>query len=196
MPLRISGKNVDIGQTLRDHIETRLSDALGKYFSGGFKGTVVVAREGSGYSTDCTLHLDSGTVLHTEGQAHEVYGSADQAVERLAKRLRRYKRKLKSHHGPEAASEAPEASVEAQAYVLATPDDEEDMPDDYSPVVVAETTEQIRTATVGRAVMDLDLSGAPVMVFRNAGSGAINVVYRRADGNIGWIDPSLTQLAS
>lgn len=193
MPLRISGKNVDIGQALREHLETKISDALGKFFDGGYTGTIVVEREGSGYCVDGNLHLSSGTVLQAHGKGHEVYAAADQAVERIAKRLRRYKRKLKDHHGAE-DRDTPEP-VEAQAYVLAAPQDDEEVPEDFAPLVVAETTQTIRTATVGSAVMDLDLSGAPVVVFRNAGSGAINVVYRRADGNIGWIDPAIVEMA-
>lgn len=192
MPLRISGKNVDIGQALREHIETRVSDALGKFFDGGFTGHVVVEREGSGYAAECSIHLDTGTVLQTSGSAHEIYAAADQAADRLGTRLRRYKRKLKKYHA-NTGSEAP--GIDVPAYVLAAPVDDEEVPEDYAPLVVAETTQTIRTATVGRAVMDLDLSGAPVVVFRNAGSGAINVVYRRSDGNIGWIDPALTGLA-
>jgi ribosomal subunit interface protein len=191
MPLRISGKNVDIGQALREHIESRVSEALGKYFDGGFTGHVVVEPEGSGYGVDCTIHLDTGTMLQASGSAHEVYAAADQAAERMGKRLRRYKRKLKNHPARDVRELPPQEEV--PAYVLAPPDDDEEVPEDYAPVVVAETTQVIRTATVGRAVMDLDLSGAPVMVFRNAGSGAINVVYRRPDGNIGWIDPALTE---
>jgi ribosomal subunit interface protein len=193
MPLRISGKNVDIGQALREHIEVRVSDALGKYFDGGYTGHAVVAREGSSYATDCTIHLDTGISLQAHGASHEVYASADQAVDRIGKRLRRYKRKLKNH---QPGREPVEEVIEAQSYVLAMPDEDEDLPEDFAPVVVAEATQSIPTATVGRAVMDLDLTGAPVLVFRNAGSGTINVVYRRADGNIGWIDPSLNEIAS
>jgi ribosomal subunit interface protein len=190
MPLRISGKNVDIGQALREHIEGQVSEALGKYFDGGYTGHVVVEPEGSGYSVECTIHLDTGTLLQASGSAHEVYAAADRAVDRMSKRLRRYKRKLKNH--PARDTREPVQVEEAAAFVLAPPEDDEEVPEDYAPLVVAETTQVIRTATVGRAVMDLDLSGAPVMVFRNAGSGAINVVYRRPDGNIGWIDPALT----
>jgi ribosomal subunit interface protein len=197
MPLRISGKNVDIGQALREHITGRVSEALGKFFDGGYTGHVVVEREGSGYAVDANLHLSSGTILQSTGTAHEVYAAADQAVERIAARLRRYKRKLKKHHAAvEGGREGDRFEpIEAQAYVLAAPDEEEELPEDFAPVVVAETTQKISTATVGRAVMDLDLSGAPVVVFRNAGTGAINVVYRRPDGNIGWIDPTLNELA-
>ncbi|WP_181703488.1 ribosome hibernation-promoting factor, HPF/YfiA family [Chthonobacter albigriseus] len=192
MPLRISGKNVDIGQALREHVETRLSDALGKYFDGGYGGHVVIEREGSGYRAECSIHLDTGTHLTTTGSAHEVYAAADQATDRIGTRLRRYKRKLRKYNGANGADAGP--VEEAPSYVLAAPDEEEEVPEDFAPLVVAETTQPIRTATVGRAVMDLDLSGAPVVVFRNAGSGAINVVYRRPDGNIGWIDPALADL--
>jgi ribosomal subunit interface protein len=195
MPLRISGKNVDIGQALREHITARVSEALGKFFDGDYTGHVVVEREGSGYAVDANLHLSSGTILQATGSAHEVYAAADQAAERIASRLRRYKRKLKKHHAVDAREEPAFEPLEAQAYVLAAPEEDEEVPEDFAPVVVAETTQRILTASVGRAVMDLDLSGAPVIVFRNAGTGAINVVYRRPDGNIGWIDPTLNEIA-
>jgi len=200
MPLRISGKNVDIGQALREHIVGQTSDVLGKYFDGTYTGHVVVQREGSGYNVDCSIHLSSGTVLQSHGIAHEVYPAADQAIERIGKRLRRYKRKLKSHHGSDMAGDANglddgRDDIEAQSYVFAAVEEEE-VADDFAPVVVAETRQTIRTSSVSKAVMDLDLTGAPVLVFRNAGSGAINVVYRRSDGNIGWIDPALADLAN
>ncbi|WP_181708634.1 ribosome hibernation-promoting factor, HPF/YfiA family [Chthonobacter rhizosphaerae] len=195
MPLRISGKNVDIGQALRVHIEGRISEALDKYFDGGYTGHVVVEREGSGYSTDCSIHLDTGTVLQSRATAHEIYAAADQAAERIGKRLRRYKRKLKGRHPAENGRDE-DRSFEAPSYVLAAPDEDEEVAEDFAPVVVAETTQRIATTTVGRAVMDLDLTGVPVVVFRNAGSGAINVVYRRGDGNIGWIDPALSDMSS
>lgn len=199
MPLRISGKNVDIGQALRVHIEGRISEALDKYFDGGYTGHVVVEREGSGYSAECSIHLDTGTALQARAVAHEVYAAADQAAERIGKRLRRYKRKLKGRHtgdGRDMDHLNGGPSFEAPAYVIAAPDEDEEVPEDFAPVVVAETTQRIVTTTVGKAVIDLDLTGAPVVVFRNAGSGAINVVYRRGDGNIGWIDPALSDLTS
>lgn len=197
MPLRISGKNFDIGQALREHMTAQVSDALGKYFGGGYTGHAVFEPDGPGYRVEMSIHLDSGTTMQATGQAHEVYAAADQAVDRIARRLRRYKRKLKNHHAEieNGKDEAAFRALEAQSYVLAAPDEEEEVPEDFAPLVVAETTQKIQTATVGRAVMDLDLTGAPVVVFRNAGSGAINVVYRRPDGNIGWIDPALNELA-
>jgi ribosomal subunit interface protein len=197
MPLRVSGKNVDIGQALREHINAQVSDALGKYFDGTYTGHVVVEREGPGYHVDCSIHLSSGSVLHSHAIGHDVYPAADQAVARIVKRLQRYKSKLKSHHSHDDQRAVPAYEpLEAQSYVLEAPDDDaEEIGDDFSPVVVAETTEKIKTASVGEAVMDLDLTGAPVVVFRNAGTGVINVVYRRRDGNIGWIDPTLNDMA-
>ncbi|MDQ0315158.1 ribosome hibernation-promoting factor, HPF/YfiA family [Amorphus orientalis] len=183
--LKISGKNMDIGNALRERIQDRVDDAVRKYFDGGYSGQIVVEPEGSGFKTDCSVHLDTGVVLKTSATASDATASFDQAAERVEKRLRRYKRRLKSHHTP-ANGEA----LEASSFVLAKPDEEDEVPVDYSPVVVAETATHVRTMTVGMAVLDLDLTEAPVVVFRSAANGAINVVYRRSDGNIGWIDPA------
>lgn len=189
MTLRISGKNVDIGQALREHIDGRVGDAVGKYFDGGVGGHVTLEREGSGFRTECVLALDTGITLQSSGRSMDPYGSFDQAAERIEKRLRRYKRRLKDHNNGEARGEG---TLPAQAYVIEALDEDEEPPADFNPVVVAETSQPIRTMTVGMAVMELDLTGVPVVVFRNAGgSDSINVVYRREDGNIGWIDPAL-----
>jgi ribosomal subunit interface protein len=186
MTLQISGKNVDIGEALRAHIEGRVSEAVAKYFGGGFDGHVVLEREGSGFRAEGTVHLDSGVVLQATGRAHEAYACFDQAAERIEKRLRRYKRRLKDHHR---AGESEEWA--AQSYVIEAPAEDGEIPADFKPVVVAETAQRLRTMTVGMAVMELDLTGAPVVMFRNAGTGEFSVVFRRSDGNIGWIDPSL-----
>jgi ribosomal subunit interface protein len=187
MGLRISGKHMDIGDAFRVRIEDRMNEALAKYFDRGADGHVTVEKSGYRFTTDCMLHLDSGIVLQATGEAQEPQASFDAAAERIEKRLRRYKRRLKSHKSDEAA-----ARVEEYAYRVleALPEDaEEDIPDDYSPVVVAETSMQLSTMPVSSAVLQLDLQDNPVYVFRNAGSGDVNLVYRRADGNIGWIDP-------
>ncbi|MEW5424246.1 ribosome-associated translation inhibitor RaiA [Amorphus sp. 3PC139-8] len=183
--LKISGKNLDIGNALRERIQERIEEAVRKYFDGGYSGQVVVEPEGFGFKTDCAIHLDTGVVLKTSANAADATVSFDQAAERVEKRLRRYKRRLKSHH-PQQNGEA----IEAQSFVLATPEEDEEVPVDYSPVVVAETATHIRTMTVGMAVLDLDLTESPVVVFRSAANGTINVVYRRSDGNVGWIDPA------
>ncbi len=187
MTLRISGKNVDVGDAMRVHAQERIDDALSKYFDGGYNGTVTLGREGSGYRAECKIHLDTGVVLQTSADSQDPRVSFDQAADRIEKRLRRYKRKLKDHHNGDKNAEA----FEATAYVIASPEDDEELEENFNPIVIAETPERVKTLTVGMAVMELDLTEVPVIMFRNAGNGSVNVVYRRADGNIGWIDPSL-----
>jgi len=188
--LRVSGKNVDLGEALRSRIAQRIEEIVCKYFDGGYDGHATVEPEGSAFRTDCSIHLDSGIVLHTAAVAHDAHASFEQAAGRIEKRLRRYKRKLKGRHGADVAA------FEAASYVLAAPAEEEEVPSDYHPLVVAETATRVRTMTVGMAVMELDLTEAPVVVFRSAVHGGVNVVYRRADGNVGWIDPELAKSRS
>ncbi|MBB5754055.1 ribosome hibernation-promoting factor, HPF/YfiA family [Prosthecomicrobium pneumaticum] len=190
MTLRISGKNIEIGSAFRSHAEGRIGDAVSKYFDGGFNGHLTLEPDGSGYRVDCTVHLDTGVTLQAEGSGHDVYRTFDVAAERIEKRLRRYKRRLRDHHhGLNGAAAGPD--LDAASYVLAAPDDETEIGADYHPVVIAESTTQLRTLSVSGAVIAMDLADAPVLVFRHAGHGGVNVVYRRADGNIGWIDPAL-----
>ncbi|WP_310618562.1 ribosome hibernation-promoting factor, HPF/YfiA family [Flexibacterium corallicola] len=189
MTLRISGRNVDIGDATRGHVENRIADALEKYYPGAYTGHVTISREGSGFRSECTIHLSTGVVLQVSGDNHDPRQSFDIAAERMEKRLRRYNRKLKAHHG----NGADRDSLDATSYVLAEPEEEEEVPADYKPLVVAETSAAVKTMTVGMAVMELDLSEAPVVMFRNAGNGGVNVVFRRTDGNIGWIDPVLAE---
>jgi ribosomal subunit interface protein len=188
MALRISGKNLDVGDAYRTHVEERLGDALRKYFDGGFTGHVVLEREGSWFRTDCTLHLDTGIALQATGRAQEAHPSLDIAADRIEKRLRRYHRRLKDHRPPNRAE-----TESATSYVIATLDELEDVAADYAPTIIAEETTHLETMTVGKAVMGMDLSDLPLVIFRNAGHGGINVVYRRSDGHIGWIDPTLDQ---
>jgi ribosome hibernation promoting factor len=186
MSLRISGKNLDIGDAFRIQVETRLGEALKKYFDGGFTGHVTLERDGPGFKTECVIHLDTGILLQAEGRAQDPHQSFDKAAERIEKRLRRYKRRLKEHH-PARRGE----TLSATSYVIAAPDEETEVPLDDSPAIIAEESTDLETMTVGRAVMAMDLADAPVVVFRHAGHGGVNVVYRRRDGHIGWIDPSL-----
>jgi len=188
MALRISGKNVDVGDAMREHITDRIEDALEKYFTGGFTGHVTLSREGTGFKSECSLHLDTGIVLQVSAQDQDPRNSFDQAADKIEKRLRRYKRKLKDHHGHNGADRE---AFEAASYVLASPDEDEELPADFNPLVIAETSAKVKTMTVGMAVMELDLTEAPVVMFKNAANGGVNVVYRRSDGNIGWIDPAL-----
>jgi ribosomal subunit interface protein len=191
MTLRVSGKNVDIGDALRSHIEGRIEDAVNKFFDGGYTGHVTVEREGHGFRCECLVHLDTGVVLQASAGAGDAYKCFDQAADRIEKRLRRYKRRLKNHHGSSVKKGDIPAAEEASYVVFAAPDEDKDVEVDFNPVVVAETSTRLKTLTVAMAVLDLDLIDAPVLMFRNAGNGTINVVYRRGDGNIGWIDPEL-----
>jgi ribosomal subunit interface protein len=185
MSLRISGKNLDIGDALRGQIEGRIGEAVAKYFDGGHTGHVTVEREGPGFKTECAIHLDTGIVLQAVGRAVDPHLSFDIAADRIEKRLRRYKRRLREHHHTKPAEAEP-----ATSYVLADFAEEEEVAADYNPTIIAEETTALETLTVGGAVIAMDLSEAPVVVFRHAGHGGINVVYRRNDGHIGWIDPS------
>jgi ribosomal subunit interface protein len=191
MALRVSGKNIDIGESLRNQIISRLSGAVKRYFDGGVTGHVIVEPEGTGFRTDCTLHLSSGVTLQADGMAHDAYFSADKAAERIEKRLRRYNRRLKDRSAQQNGTNNSAWNLDVPAYVIQTPDDDFDDEGEgaFNPVVIAEVKKNMRTMAVSDAVLDLDLTGAPVLVFRHAGSGRVNIVYRRTDGNIGWIDP-------
>jgi ribosomal subunit interface protein len=190
MSFRVSGKNIDVGEALRERINDRIAEATGKYFDGGSSGHVVIAKEAFGFRTECVIHLDSGIMLEAEAFAVDAYASADQAAERIEKRLRRYKRRLKGHQA-RADNHVPDGgTVSAQSYVIATPEHEsDDEAGDFTPVIIAETTTALRTFSVSEAVAELDLTGAAVVVFRHAGHGRVNFVHRRPDGHIGWIDP-------
>jgi ribosomal subunit interface protein len=187
MGLRISGKSVDVGEAFRGHVDSRIGAAIAKYFDGGFAGRVIVEREGSGFRTDCSIHLDTGIVLKADGHGQDVHQSFDRAAERIEKRLRRYKGRLKEHHQKKRTD-----AMMATTYVIEAPaEDGEALGAD--PLIIAEETTDLQTMTVGEAVMAMDLAEATVIVFRHAVHGDVNVVYRRADGNIGWIDPSLSK---
>jgi ribosomal subunit interface protein len=187
MSFRISGQNLDVGAALRDRINDRIAEAMSKYFDGGYSGHLTLARDGFGFRAECAIHLDSKITLHAEGMAPDAYASADQAALRIEKRLRRYHRRLKDHRAEHAAERA---AIDATSYVIAAPEaDEEPTIDGFTPVIIAESTTKLRQLSVSDAVTELDMTGAPVVVFHHAKHGRINVVYRRADGHFGWIDP-------
>jgi len=188
MLLNITGKQIDIGSALRTHVEQRMASAVTKYFDRTVDGAVTFVRDGFEYRADCALHLASGLHLHAQGRAADIYASFEMAAERLEKRLRRYKSRLRDHHN---GSRSAYPSSPAREQVFAAEDVDGAEPVSVAPVVVSESTLELRTLTVGEAVMQLDLTDKPAVVFRNSAHGEINVVYRRLDGNIGWIDPAL-----
>jgi ribosomal subunit interface protein len=190
MSFRVSGKNIDVGEALRERISARVAEALGKFFDGGYSGHATIDKDGFGFRTECALHLDSGITLHADAQAADPYESADQAAMRIEKRLRRYKNRLKEHHVRNHKIAESAVAISAPSYVIAAPEhDSEDEVTTFNPVIIAESTTALKRFSVSEAVMELDFTGAPVVVFRHAGHGRINLVYRRADGHIGWMDP-------
>jgi ribosomal subunit interface protein len=192
MQFRVSGKNIDVGEALRERVTARIAEMLGKYFDGGYSGHATVGKEAFGYHTECMVHLDSGIVLRSDAMAADANASADEAAQRLERRLRRYHRKLKDHRSAARHDgRTPDAlAMDASSYVIAAPDEYADEEvTEFNPVVIAESTTKLNTFSVSEAVMELDMTGAPVVVFRHAGNGRVNLVYRRRDGNIGWIDP-------
>jgi ribosomal subunit interface protein len=185
MQVQVSGHHLDVGDALRSHAVERLEAAITKYFDRPVDGTVTFTKQGYEFRADCSAHLSSGLRVNAQGIATEVYASFDAALERLEKRLRRYKRRLKNHNNNN------KAALPAEAYpsfVIEAGDEHEEMAEDAQPVIIAEATTSIPMLSVGDAVMQMDLSDAPFVVFRNGGSGGLNLVYRRPDGNIGWID--------
>lgn len=191
MMFRVSGKQIDIGEALRTRVSDRVAEVMAKFFDGGYSGHATVGKEGFGFRTECVVHLDSGITLHVDGMAADAYASADQAAMRIEKRLRRYKDRLKGHapraNGP---SRDQATSFDAQSYVIAAPDhDFDEAITDFNPVIIAESTTTLERLSVSEAVMELDMTGAPVVMFRHAVHGRVNIVYRRADGNVGWLDP-------
>jgi putative sigma-54 modulation protein len=191
MPFRVSGKNIAIGEALRGRVNQRIAEATAKYFDGGYSGHVTIGKDGFGFRTECVIHLDSGIVLEAEATAGDAYASADQAAERIEKRLRRYKRRLRDHQAPRTDGQPfDQSDVDAPSYVIAAPEpDGSEEITEFNPVIIAESTTTLKLLSVSEAVMQLDMTGTTVVVFRHAGHGRVNLVYRRPDGHIGWIDP-------
>ena len=192
MPFRVSGKNIDIGEALRARVSARIAEALDKYFEGGgYSGHVTIDREAFGFRTECVVHLASGVTLQADAVAADAYASADQAAEHIERRLRRYHGRLKDYHAAKRHNGRSAAAEDsAPSYVIAAPEqDTEEQIAAFNPVIIAESTTAFKRLSVSEAVIELDMTGAAVVVFRHAGHGRVNLVYRRADGNVGWIDP-------
>lgn len=184
MSVRVSGKHMEVGESFRQRIEEQIDTAVTKYFDGGYSGQVTVEKSSSRFAADCKLHLDSGVILHAAGQAMDPQLAFDAAQARIEKRLRRYKRKLKDHH----TSHHNDAFAEVAYTVMdGMPDEEDEVAEDFAPAIIAESSKQLKTMSVANAVMALDMTDEPVLMFRST-TKELNIVYRRHDGNIGWID--------
>lgn len=189
--LRVTGHGVDLGESLRGRVEERMSATLTKYLdrhmNDSCSGHVTMRRDGAAYRTDCVLHLVSGLTIEAMAASHDARSSFERTADKLDTRLRRYKHRLKQH----ASGPGDAAAIEAAYAVFAAPEEDDiDEPEgDAHPPIVAESTRMLQRRTVGEAVTALDMTGSPVVVFVNAGTGRVNVVYRRSDGAIGWVDP-------
>jgi ribosomal subunit interface protein len=189
MQFHISGRHVDLGASFQQHVETRLQEGLTKYLDRVTNVDIVVSKAAhQQFQVDIlgNTGTHAGIMLKSQGKAGEVYAAFDDAATKVEKQLRRYKRRLKDHHNREAA----EARItSARKYVLQPEAHDTELDEKGAPVVVAETSTDIATLSVSDAVMKMDLADLPALMFYNSGSGRLNVIYRRADGNISWVDP-------
>jgi ribosomal subunit interface protein len=198
MQVQVSGKHIAVGDSLRTRVTDEISNSIGKFFERGGDAEVTVSRDGHSFRVDCDVRLASGQHLYSHGLGGDAHAAFDQALSKIETRIKRYKHKLKDH-SPQAKAMQSEL---AAYYVLRTPDDLADQGEEPQQIegasgapagmVIAETDREISTMTVSMAVMQLDLTESQTIVFRNAAHGGFSVVYRRPDGNIGWIDPERT----
>ena len=187
MTIQVTGKNIGAGEAFQVYVTDKISDVLDKYIGPELSGHVRVEKSKVGFRTDCSLRLRTGLLVEAHGEGVDAYASADAAIERLDKRVRRYKRRLKSHHHD--AGDMRERATGLNEYVVQAEDEENTETVATSPVIVAETESLLQELTVSEAVMQLDLTDKAFLLFRNAAHGRISVVHRRTDGNFGWIDP-------
>ncbi|WP_417517538.1 ribosome hibernation-promoting factor, HPF/YfiA family [Minwuia sp.] len=191
MHITIQGKHIELGDALPQRVTERLEAAVSKYFGDAIEGSATFTKDAGGVQADCQIHVGQDIYLKSRGSAGDAHAAFDDAAEKIEKQLRRYKRRLRDHH---ADQKRVGAAAAAQAYVLAAEQaaEQEDEPQGDAPTVIAEMRDFIPACTVSDAVMRMDLADQPVMMFRNLGNDRLNVVYRRTDGHIGWIDPSET----
>jgi len=188
MQYQISGKQIDIGEALQTYVRNELANAIKKYAERPTNAQVVFSKSAHEYVCEATVHLSTGLTAQAKGYATEIYSSFDTCAEKMEKQLRRYKRRLKDHQKERVQ---PVEFSGASSYILASEMGAADEvePESLQPIIIAEMETNIQSLSVGEAVMQMELAGAPLLVFRNDGKNGLNVVYRRDDGNIGWIDP-------
>ena len=187
MRYQITGKQIDIGSALQGHVKNVLGIVVEKYAERPTGAVVIFSKNAHEFVCEATVHLSTGLTAQAKAHDNEIYAAFDKCNDKLEKQLRRYKRRLKDHHK---TREQPIELSDAATYILAAPEDlDGSEPESLQPMIIAEMEAKIPSISVGEAVMHMELAGAPVLVFRNEGNKGINVVYRRDDGNIGWIDP-------
>lgn len=188
MRYTISGKHIDVGDALTTHVKTELAETIEKYAQRPTDATVTFSKDAHQFLCDTVVHLSTGLTVQARGSANDnIYAAFEACREKMDKQLRRYKRRLKDHHKDHAE---PVVFGQADSYVLAAEDDDaESQGGSLEPIIIAEMESRVPTLSVGDAVMHMELSGSPLLVFRNEKHGGVNVVHRRDDGNVGWIDP-------
>ncbi len=192
MQVQIAGKKIEVGSALQERISFGLESRVSKYFNRTGEAYVTVSKPGWAFMVDCSIHLPSGVTLQAHGEGDDGYQAFEMALDKIEKRVRRYKNRLRDHRAKENGA----SEIVAERIIL--PRDESNEPDVESgldgsggdaPAIVAESDMKIRTMTVSMAVMQLELADSPAVMFRNAAHGRLNMVYRRPDGNVGWVDP-------
>lgn len=186
MYIQVNGHQIDVGDALRTHVQERFGEAIGKYSENPIDCVVTFSRDRHELVCDVTAHLSTGLTAKAKAKATDIYAAAEGACDRVEKQLRRYKRRLKDHHK---ARPQPIEALDAPSYVLQSYDDATDEPESLQPIIVAEMKAKIQSLSVGEAVMQMEMADEPFLLFNNHGTGGLNVVFRRPDGNIGWIDP-------
>ena len=195
MQVQVAGKKLEVGAALQERIAFGLESRVSKYFNRSGEAFVTVSKPGWAFYVDCSIHLPSGVTLQAHGEGDDGYQAFEMALDKIEKRVRRYKNRLRNHRAKDGAE------VEPAFERIILPRDESDDAEDAddakeaangngdSPAIVAESDTKIQTMTVSMAVMQLELADSPAVMFRNAGNGRLNMVYRRPDGNVGWVDP-------
>ena len=187
MRYQITGKHIDVGEALQTHVKNELGAVVGKYAERPTDANIIFSKSAHEYVCEATVHLSTGLTAQAKAHATEIYAAFDDCGQKMEKQLRRYKRRLKDHHKDRSE---PVELFGASSYILASEGETDKAePETLQPMIVAEMETKIPSLSVGEAVMQMELAGAPVLVFRNEGKVGVNVVYRRDDGNIGWIDP-------
>ena len=187
MRYQISGKQLDVGEALQTHVKSEMGEVVEKYAQRPTEAIIVFSKTGHEFFCESVIHLSTGLTAQSKGHASDIYAAFESSREKMDKQLRRYKRRLKDHHRDRTA---PVEFDGGSSYILAGSAEAEDIePDTLQPMIIAEMETKVPSITVGEAVMQLELAGQRMLVFRNEGHGGVNVVYRRDDGNIGWIDP-------
>jgi ribosomal subunit interface protein len=187
MRYQISGKQIDIGDALQTHVQQELGTVVEKYAQRPTDAQIVFSRNAHEYVCEATIHLSTGLSAQAKAHATEIYAAFDACRDKMEKQLRRYKRRLKDHHRERTQ---PVELTGASSYILASAENAEDAePDTLQPMIIAEMETKMPSLSVGEAVMQMELAGSDLLVFRNEKTGGVNVVHRREDGNIGWIDP-------